>query len=95
MKTCLFFLFLFRASGIAQESKTDAIGKKVNALFESTKSRSEEQAAFDKGLVLWDKEMNRVYSELMQGSFQGSGEPVEKIAAHLAGLSQPAGRVSG
>jgi uncharacterized protein YecT (DUF1311 family) len=80
VKTCLFFVFLLAATAIGQESKTDAIDKQINALFENAKSRSEEQAAYDKGLALWDKEMNRVYGELMKG--------LSKEAASLLKKSQ-------
>lgn len=63
----LFFLLFFSATAIAQESEKHPIDKQVDALFENAKSRSDEQAAYTKGLVLWDKEMNRVYGELIKG----------------------------
>ena len=78
MKTSFLFVFLLAATALGQESKTDAIDKQVNALFESAKNRAEEQAAYDKGLALWDKEMNRVYGELMKGLSKEAASLVKK-----------------
>jgi uncharacterized protein YecT (DUF1311 family) len=67
MKTCLFFLLFFSATAIAQDDEKHPIDQQVDALFEKAKSRADEQGAYTKGLVLWDKEMNRIYDGLMKG----------------------------
>lgn len=74
MKPChffrFFFLFIFSfsaAAATAEESEQHPIDKQIDALFDNAKSRADEQGAYTKGLELWDKEMNRVYQELLKG----------------------------
>jgi uncharacterized protein YecT (DUF1311 family) len=64
---CLFLFAASSALAAEPETKTEALDKKIEAMFENAKSRSDEQAAYDQGKVLWEKEMNRVYSELLLG----------------------------
>jgi uncharacterized protein YecT (DUF1311 family) len=66
------FLFAISSAVAAEaetepETKTEALDKKIEAMFENATSRSGEQAAYDEGRILWEKEMNRVYGELLQG----------------------------
>ena len=63
----LLFFFSFSAAAMAEENEQHPIDKQIDALFANAKSRADEQGAYTKGLELWDKEMNRVYNELLKG----------------------------
>jgi uncharacterized protein YecT (DUF1311 family) len=61
------------------------IDKKVADLYDGAKSRQDEQAAYDKGAELWEKELNRVYGKLIKSI---SPDAVQKLkVAQRAWLS--------
>jgi uncharacterized protein YecT (DUF1311 family) len=55
-----------RAANPEATPTPDPVEEKVNALRDKAKSTADMAEAEDEGVKLWDKELNRVYGELLQ-----------------------------
>ena len=61
---CLFSMLSVTRGGAAEETKKHPVEAKVDALMEKAVSTADMIQAYDKGIALWDAELNRVYQAL-------------------------------
>jgi uncharacterized protein YecT (DUF1311 family) len=63
---CLSFPIVSVRAADPEATPPDPVEERVNALRDKAKSTAEMVEAEDEGMKLWDKELNRVYAELLK-----------------------------